>query len=66
MPVSAMRVCGRNVADFRAGGTVASAPDTSRMTVAGLDGFASGYFRYGILTFAGGGNDGVSAISRAM
>jgi uncharacterized phage protein (TIGR02218 family) len=29
--------------------------------VNGLGGFASGYFRYGILTFTGGVNDGVSA-----
>ncbi|MBL0371079.1 DUF2163 domain-containing protein [Rhizobium sp. KVB221] len=52
--------CGKNANAFRATGTVASAPDLSRMTVHGLGEFANGYFRYGMLTFTSGVNDGVS------
>jgi uncharacterized phage protein (TIGR02218 family) len=53
--------CGKNINDFKAAGTIASAPDTSRVTVEGLGSLASGYFRYGVLTFTSGVNDGVSA-----
>ena len=52
--------CGRNAgnADYRATGTVISA-DVDKMTVAGLDGFAAGFFRYGWLRFAEGANGGI-------
>ncbi len=53
--------CGKNAADFTATGTVAAAADMSRANVGGLAAFASGHFRYGILTFTSGVNDGVSA-----
>ena len=53
--------CGKTVADFRATGSVVAATDMSRATVSGLGAFAGGYFRYGILTFTGGVNNGVSA-----
>lgn len=53
--------CGKNLDDFRAVGTVSSAPDTTRITASGLGGHAAGAFRYGLLTFTGGVNDGVSA-----
>lgn len=52
--------CGKNANAFKETGTVIAAPDTSRMTVNGLGGFADGYFRYGILTFTSGVNDGVA------
>lgn len=53
--------CGRNVDLFKASGTVAAAPDLSRMRVDGLDAYANGYFRYGVLTFTSGVNHGLSA-----
>lgn len=52
--------CGRNAAnsDYRATGTVVAA-DADKMTVAGLDGFTAGFFRYGWLRFTDGPNAGV-------
>jgi uncharacterized phage protein (TIGR02218 family) len=53
--------CGKNTHAYASTGTVLSAPDTSRAIVAGLDAFAGGYFRYGLLTFTSGANDGLAA-----
>lgn len=53
--------CGRNANAYKESGTVIAAPDASRVTVNGLDGYAQGWFRYGVLTFTSGVNDGVSA-----
>jgi uncharacterized phage protein (TIGR02218 family) len=53
--------CGKARAAFTAAGTVVTAADASRVTVSGLDGFADGYFRHGILTFASGAHAGLSA-----
>lgn len=52
--------CGRNANAYRATGVIVSAPDASRAVVSGLDAFAAGYFRYGVLTFTAGENDGAS------
>lgn len=52
--------CGKNAAsgDYRTTGTVLAA-DVDKMVVAGLDGFAAGFFRYGWLRFTDGPNDGM-------
>lgn len=55
------RRCGKNASAYSSTGTIVSAPDAARAIVFGLDAFASGYFRYGLLTFTSGDNDGVSA-----
>ncbi|MDI7861257.1 DUF2163 domain-containing protein [Rhizobiaceae bacterium n13] len=57
---------GRCRVDLEAGGwigrgTVEAVLDATRIRVAGLDGFAAGFFRFGRLTFIGGGNDGITA-----
>lgn len=46
---------------MRADGEVAEVLDERRLRVSGLDGFATRFFRYGVLTFAGGENAGLSA-----
>lgn len=51
--------CGKNADAYKTTGAIVAAPDASRATVSGLDGFAAGYFRYGVLTFTSGENDGV-------
>lgn len=45
----------------RAGATVVSVPDSGRIVVSGLEGFAEGHFRFGTLTFASGACAGLSA-----
>jgi uncharacterized phage protein (TIGR02218 family) len=45
-------------AAFKAAGTVASVEENRRFTVAGLNGYASGWFSQGTLTWAGGLNAG--------
>jgi uncharacterized phage protein (TIGR02218 family) len=52
--------CGKTLSAFRETASVASAADASRITATGLDGFANGHFRHGLLTFTSGVNDGVS------
>jgi uncharacterized phage protein (TIGR02218 family) len=47
-------------AAFRGSGTVASAIDARRFAVTGLDGFASGWFAQGLLSWTSGANDGRS------
>lgn len=53
--------CGKNAASaiYRASGTVSEA-DSDRMTVAGIDGFPAGFFRYGRLKFTSGQNENVA------
>lgn len=52
--------CGKNAASaaYRATGTVVTA-DEDRMTVLGIDGFQTSFFRYGWLRFTSGANEGV-------
>jgi uncharacterized phage protein (TIGR02218 family) len=52
--------CKVNLADpaFHAAGTIADAASLRRFTAAGLDGFATGWFDRGLLTFTSGPNAG--------
>lgn len=52
--------CGVNADDYRQTGSVVSAPDRYRVVVSGLDSFRAGHFRYGVLIFTSGVNDGLS------
>jgi uncharacterized phage protein (TIGR02218 family) len=52
--------CGIDAAGlFTVSGAVATVESTERITASGLEGFASGWFRLGRLTFASGANEGV-------
>lgn len=53
--------CGKNAAssDYRAAGTVGAA-DVDRMTALGIDAFPAGFFRYDLLRFTSGPNQGVT------
>ncbi|QRM54760.1 DUF2163 domain-containing protein [Sinorhizobium sp. BG8] len=55
--------CGVNVASsaFRSSGTVVRVKDELRLEVEGLSVFTSRFFRYGLLTFSSGENDGLAA-----
>ncbi|CDZ48307.1 DUF2163 domain-containing protein [Neorhizobium galegae] len=46
--------CGVDLALWRGEGAVVAVKDASRIVVSGLGGFASGFFRHGVLTFADG------------
>jgi len=48
--------CTKNIADFTATGTVATAANNRRLTVTGLDAYAPGWFTGGKLTFTTGAN----------
>ncbi len=52
--------CGVNLADpaFAGTGTVTTTVDDWRFRVSGLDSFADGWFRDGLVTWSGGGNGG--------
>jgi len=52
--------CGKNAAAFTLFGAILSAPDATRASVSGLEAHAGGTFRYGLLTFTSGVNDGIS------
>jgi uncharacterized phage protein (TIGR02218 family) len=52
--------CGKNAHGYTFSGAILSAPDTNRAIVSGLDAHPGGTFRYGLLTFTSGANDGVS------
>jgi uncharacterized phage protein (TIGR02218 family) len=52
--------CGKDISSFTAEGTIIATADPTRITASGLDGFASGHFRYGALTFTSGANHSVS------
>lgn len=55
--------CGKDVSGpaFRATGTVSAVLDDMRLQVSGLSGFGDRFFRYGVLTFASGAAEGISA-----
>ncbi|MFC3075851.1 DUF2163 domain-containing protein [Shinella pollutisoli] len=57
------RRCGMNTASaaYSATGTVSAVVDGMRLRVSGLAGFAERFFRYGVLVFASGAADGLSA-----
>lgn len=46
--------CGVDLALWRGEGAVVAVKDASRIVVSGLGGFASGFFRHGVLTFSDG------------
>jgi len=52
--------CGVDIelAEFRGEGIVVAAESNRRFTIAGLDGFASGWFAGGVVTWVSGGNAG--------
>ncbi|WP_018184143.1 DUF2163 domain-containing protein [Kaistia granuli] len=50
---------------YRGGGTVVAASDGRRFSIAGLDGFAAGWFERGVLQWANGANAGRRAVVKA-
>jgi len=52
--------CGMDLASYTESASVAVVHGAGRIEAAGLDDFASGYFRYGLATFSTGANAGAS------